>query len=445
MDSSTTGTTPNRARQLGLWMCTALVVGNMVGSGIFLLPTSLAPFGGYGIAGWIVTGGGSMLLALVFARLSRRVPRAGGPYAFTRRGFGDFAGFLIAWGYWISILATNAAIAVAFVSYLTVFWPVLGERRVAGLVAALVTVWALTAVNVAGVREGARVQVLTTVLKLVPLVAVGTLGYLWFDASNIGAGLPAAEPLSAVSASITLTLWAFLGLESATVPSDSVQDPTRTIPRATLLGTAIAGVLYLASTAAIMGMLPGSELAASNAPFADAVRLAWGGAAATLVALGAVVSCFGALNGWILLQAQVPMAVAQDGLFPRLFARVSSNGTPATGLVVSSVIVSVLLVLNYSKGLVELFTFAILLATLTAVFPYAFCTVTEWMLVSEARRRGGKRLAGESAVALLAFVYSMVAIAGSGRDTIYWGFLLLVAGLPVYAWIVRGRPAESDT
>ncbi len=432
-----TSSGPTPSRKLGTWMCTALVVGNMVGSGIFLLPASLAPYGSYSILGWLLTGAGSMLVALVFARLSRKLPSAGGPYAFTRRGFGDFAGFLIAWGYWISMLATNGAIAVAFVSYLTAFWPVLGEQPVMALIVALVTVWTLTGVNIAGIRQGGRVQVVTTVLKLVPLAVMGTLGFVYFDPQNLGAGTESVAPASAVTASVTLTLWAFLGLESATIPADSVHEPARTIPRATLLGTAIAGVAYLASTTAVMGILPAPDLASSTAPFADAARGVWGPTAAAMMAIGAVVSCLGALNGWILLQAQIPLAIARDGLFPRFFARVSANGTPVTGLVVSSVLVSALLVLNFTKGLVELFTFAILLATLTAVIPYAFCTVTELLLVGDERQRTGRRLAGETIVAFLAFAYSVWAIAGSGRKTRSTG------ASSCSSWASRSTPGSS--
>lgn len=428
--------------KLGLWMCTALVVGNMIGSGVFLLPASLAGYGGISVFGWLISAAGASLLALVFSRLSRRVPKAGGPYAYTRRGFGDFAGFLVAWGYWISILATNAAIAVAFVSYLSSFWPALAGNSVLAASVAIGTIWILTLVNARGVRSGGMVQLVTTVLKLVPLVLVATLGLLYFDPDNfLPLNQSGRSSFSAITATVTLTLWAFLGLESATVPAADVRDPERTIPRATIIGTAAASLVYIFGTVAVMGALPPSELAVSTAPYADAGRVMWGGWAGHLVGLGAIVSCFGALNGWILLQGQIPLAAAMDGLFPGPFARVGGRGTPVAGLLISSVLVTILVMTNYTKGLVELFTFAILLATLTCLVPYVFSTMAELILLLREGGRGrGERLWASAAIAILAFLYSLWAIVGSGRDSVYWGFLLLMCGLPVYVWIRRRQP-----
>lgn len=428
-------------------MCTALVVGNMIGSGIFLLPASLAPYGGLSLAGWVITSGGSILLALLFARLSRIVPRAGGPYAYTRRGLGDFAGFLVAWGYWISILATNAAIAVALVSYLSVFWPQLAVQPLSAALPALAFIWGLTAVNAAGVRQGGLVQLVTTVLKVLPLIGLALAGPFFFDAGHLS--VPAEVRVSLpenLTSVVALTLWAFLGLESATVPAEHVSDPRRTIARATLLGTSLAALLYILSTTAVMGIVPPERLAVSTAPFADAARLIGGEWAAAAVTLGAVVSCFGALNGWILLQGQVPMACARDGLFPKVFARVSSNGTPVAGMLVSSLLVTVLMVLNYTRTLVELFTFVILLATMTCLLPYLFSAVSALMLGlrgSETAEAG--RLWKGTTLAVVVFAYSFFAIAGTGRDSVYWGFLLLMAGLPVYVWVRRQDPRDDGS
>jgi len=418
-------------------MCTALVVGNMVGSGVFLLPASLASFGGVSILGWLVSAAGALLLALVFADLSRMVPRAGGPYAYTREGFGEFAGFLVAWGYWISILVTNAAIAVAFVSYLTVFWPALATDNVLAAAVALAAIWLLSGINALGVYHGGVVQVATTVLKLVPLVALASIGLLHFDPAVFPPFNPSDQPLfSATTATITLTLWAFLGLESATVPAGDVDAPERTIPRATVTGTLLTAGIYVLSTVAVMGIVPAASLAASTAPYADAATTVWGGWAGYAVAIGAVVSCFGALNGWILLQGQIPLAAARDGLFPAPFARVTRKGAPAFGIVISSILVTVLMAMNYTRGLVEMFTFVILLATLACLVPYVFSTMAELLiLIATGRGVAGRKLASSAIVALLAFVYSMFAIGGAGESAVFWGFLLLLAGLPVYVWL----------
>lgn len=434
-------------RGVGIWMATALVVGNMIGSGVFLLPAALAPYGGISLVGWVITTAGALLLALVFARLSSVVPKVGGPYAYTRRGFGDLAGFLVAWGYWISIWVANAAIAVAFVGYVAVFWPVLAERPVPAALVALGAIWLLTWVNAAGVRRAGSVQVVTTVLKLVPLIAVGTLGFLYFNMDHFRPfNLSGESVLPAVSATMALTLWSFLGLESATVPAGDVVRPERTIPRATLLGTLVAAVVYILSTTAVMGVIPPIGLAASTAPFADAAGVMWGSWAAYAVGIGAAISCFGALNGWILLQGQIPLAAALDGLFPKSFRRLSTRGTPVFGLVVSSILITVLMFMNYTRGLVEQFTFIILLATLTTLVPYVFSSMAYLMLVlRDPAVASGRQVAASVTVGALAFLYSGWAIAGSGRDTVYWGFLLLIAGIPLYVWVTwrRGGAATA--
>ena len=427
------------SKSLGLWMCTALVVGNMVGSGIFLLPASLASFGGISIFGWLLTSAGSLLVALVFARLSTSLPLAGGPYAYTRKGFGDFAGFLVAWGYWISICCGNAAIATAFVGYLAVFFPSLASPLFSAG-AALIAIWILTGVNMLGVRDAGHVQVVTTVLKLIPLVIIGTVGYLFFDSSNLQPfNASGGSAFSAITASAALTLWAFLGMESASIPADSIADPSRTIPRATILGVLIAAVAYIASTFAVMGVVNPVELAGSTAPFADAARMIGGEWAALLVAAGAAIACFGALNGWILLEGQLPLAVARDGLFPRVFAKLSRRDTPAAGMFISSSFVTLLVLTNYTRGLVNLFTFLILLATLNTLFPYIMTTMAALRIDGALPHRG--RL-GATIIALLAFGYSFWAVAGVGVDAVYWGFLLLMAGVPIYVWLRRDSAAS---
>jgi len=412
-------------------MAVALVMGNMIGSGVFLLPASLAPYGGISLVGWLVSTAGSVLLALVFARLSRLHPAAGGPYAYTRQAFGNLAGFLVAWGYWISIWCTNAALSVAFVGYLDPFVPSVVRDPLKAAALAIATLWLLTAVNVRGVRTAGRVQVVTTALKILPLAVVGVAGLVFLEPSHFAIAETGGRAIArGVTATATLTLWAFLGLECATIPAGSIRDPERTIPRATVTGTLLAGILYVVSTVGVLGLLAPAELGRTSAPFAEAARTFAGDRAAAAVALGAAVSCFGALNGWILIVGQLPMAVAQDGLFPRVFGRLSARGTPVVGMMVAGVLSTALVAMNYSKNLVDLFTFIILLATLSTLVPYAFCAMAGFM------RRGPRMTAGASVIAALAFAYALWAIGGAGAEVVYWGFLLLMAGLPVYAWVV---------
>jgi APA family basic amino acid/polyamine antiporter len=417
-------------------MTVALVMGNMIGSGIFLVPASLAPYGGLGLAGWIVSTAGALLLALVFAYLARLDPAAGGPYAYTRRAFGDVPAFLVAWGYWISMWVSLGALAVAFVGYLGSVVPALTRTPATSAVVATAAVWLLIGVNAAGVRSAGWMQVVTTILKIAPLLAIGAVGLSHFEPSHftdIDTNLRSV--VLAVSASATLTLWAFLGLESATVPAASIEDPDRTIPRATMLGTLLTAIIYVASTVGVMSLVAPGALGNSQAPFADAARTVWGSAGATTVALGASVSAFGALNGWVLLTGQLPLAVARDGLFPRVFARVSKRGVPVAGLVIGGALTTALVALNYTRGLVDLFTFFILLSTLNTLVPYVFSSLAVFLLP---RADDRSRLPhGIAIAAALAFLYSLWAIGGAGQETIYWGFLLLVCGLPVYVVITK--------
>jgi basic amino acid/polyamine antiporter, APA family len=426
---------PKLKRSMGLWMATALVVGNMIGSGIFLLPATLADTAGpISLFGWVFTGAGAILLALVFANLGRALPRTGGPYAYAKRAFGDFAGFWTAWGYWIAVWAGNAAIAVAFVSYLTVFWPGVGDNNLLGALVGIALIWLLTGANVLGTRESGRIQVATTILKFVPLAVIGLVGIFFVEGGNYEPFSPHGASLSLLSSTAALTLWAFIGLESATVPAEEVKDPERTIPRATIIGTTLATLLYLLATAAIMGIIPTDQLAASASPFSDAAAQVFGGGWDKVIAAVAMISTLGALNGWILLQGRVPLAAAEDGMFPSPFARVhGKRKTPVFGLVVSSVLVTALMLMNYTKGLGGAFEFVILLATLTTLVPYAFSAAAQaWLWLVEDETFNPKHLIRDVVIATLAFAYSVWAIAGAGDDIVTKGFVLLLCGIPVY-------------
>jgi APA family basic amino acid/polyamine antiporter len=438
--------------KLGLAACTALVIGNVIGSGVFLLPASLAPFGGLALIGWLVSCAGALLVALVFARLAQLVPQTGGPYAYTRTGFGDFTGYLIAWGYWIGIWSSVAAVAVALVSYASGLVPALGANPLLGGMVAIGVVWLLTRFNLRGVQGAGKLQTITTILKLIPLVAVGTIGLLWTEWSNFTPTVPPqySSTLAAIAGAASLTLFAFLGIESATVPAGDVDQPSRTIPRATIVGTLIISAIYIFSTIGVMGALPPDQLAASPAPFADAAAAMWGNWARPLVIIGAVISCFGAINGFILLQGQVPLAAARDDLFPQRFARVSPAGVPAFGCIVSSVLVTALLALNYAgqlagaKSLTDVYNGIILLATFVTLVPYAFCAMAE-LLIYSARREEfkGERLRRSSISAVLAFIFSIITIMGAGAETVLYGFVLLLAGIPVYVWLKRTSSAPA--
>ncbi len=409
----------------------------MTGSGIFLLPAALAVYGGISIFGWVFTIIGSIFMALVFSRLSKLVKKAGGPYSYSKEGFGDFAGFMVAWGYWISIWCGNAAIAVAGVGYLAVFFPDLQSNFLLSAGIAIAAIWFFTYINSLNIRSVGMVQLITTILKILPLLLLGTFGFVYFNSNHFSPlNISSLSNFDAITTTAALTLWAFLGLESATIPSDKVVNPTKTIPRSTVAGLTIAAVMYLSSIIAIMGIIAPTDLQNSTAPFADAAKHAWGSWAYYLVGAGAVISCFGALNGWILLQGQIPLAAARDKLFPDIFKKVSGKGIPIIGILIASMLASVLVGMNYNKGLVKMFSFIIMLSTLTCLLPYLVSSLSELALyIRKKESYNKKKLIYASLISIPAFLYSLWAIYGLETDVIMWGAMLLAAGIPIFVFL----------
>ncbi|UUY06951.1 amino acid permease [Pseudomonas sp. J452] len=424
--------------EMGFWTCTALVVGNMVGSGVFLLPASLTPYGGLSLVGWLVSSVGAVLLALTFSRLARLNPAAGGPYAYTRDAFGSFAGYLCAWIYWMAAWIGNAAISVTLVGYLQVFLPILRDPTLM-VATAIGAIWLCTLINLRGIKSFALAQNILTLLKLVPLLLVGLLGWFHFHPEYLSIPEPEKLPgggyAQAIATTAALTLWSFIGLESATVPAEHVRDPRRTIPRATLVGTLVAATVYILSNTAVQGILAPEVLAHSSAPFADAARVMLGDWGYYFIAGGAVVACLGALNGWILLQGQIPMAPARDGLLPAILAKTNKNGVPAHGMLISGVLVTLLVLVNGQGELVEVFNVIILLGTMAGVVPYVFCAAALLHLLATRPSDFGEREKGPLLwIGCCAFSYSIWALYGTGEQAVFWGFLVLMAGIPVYTW-----------
>jgi len=430
-------------KKIGLWRTTSLVAGNMIASGIFMLPVSLAAYGSLSIVGWILSGFGAIVMALVYAWLSRQYVGAnGGPYAYSREGLGSFAGFLVAWSYWISVWSTNAAISVGFVSYLGVFIPTVSASPVNSILTGLGAIWLLTWVNSRGVPAAGSVQLITTVMKMLPLLAVGGLGLLFIKLENFGPfNVSGTSDFEAIVATSTLTLFAFLGLESATIPGGSVENPDKTIPRATLLGTILVTIVYVIGTVAVMGILPHGQLRESGAPFADAAALIWGEQARYWVAAGAIVSTFGALNGWILMQGQIPAAAAADKLLPSFFARMNRFGAPGVSLVGSSILVTILLIMNFSGKLTDTYKLIILLSTMCALISYIL-SMASGMVIAAQRITEPKPRRKQITIAFIGFCFALLAIWGAGKDSVYYGLLFTLAGVPLFA-LQRIRMADE--
>lgn len=379
-----------------------------------------------------MTIGGAMCLAFVFARLAAAIPAAGGPYAFANAAFGPAVGFAVAWSYWVLVWAGNGAVAVAVVSALSVPFPAIGGGLPAILVA-LALIWGLVAVNIHGVGLAGRVQMVTAGVKLVPLAGVVLLA-AWLLLRD-GSGALAANPpvpvgAGAVAGAAALTFWGFLGVESATVPADKVENAERVVPLVTLAGTALTGVVYFAVAAAIALMMPRGEIAASPAPVAAFLARTLGGGTGDLVALFAAVSAFGALNGFILLQGEMPWAMARGGVFPAWFGKESAHGTPARAHLVSGVLVTLVMALNYTGKTGDLFSDIASISLAAGMLAYLASALAALKLL-----RGDVAVTLAAAVAA-GFVAWMTW--GLGLKADLWGLALLALGLPVYWWVRRG-------
>lgn len=430
--------THNSKKILGFWTLISLVVGNIIGSGVFLLPSSLAKYGSISVFGWILTSCGAICVAMVFANLSSIYPKTGGPYVYCHEAFGDFFGFQIAYNYWISLWVANAALVVALVGYLGFFWPTLAHNHGIAFLISTAILWFVTLINIIGLREMGFVQILTTILKIIPLIVIVTIGFFYIHPHYLTTtfNISHHSNFSALNATVTLTLWAFLGLESATVPADNVKNPVKNIPRATILGTSIAAIIYIGGTIVIMGIVPMHTLALSNSPFADAAYMIFGNWGGSLVALTAIIASFGALNGLILLQGQIPLAAARDKLFPEKFASTSKNDIPIFGLIVSSILINILLAMSFNQNLVSQFTLIILLATLANIIPYFYTCMAEIIILLKQKEKYPQRkLAKHIWIACLAFIFTAWAIIGSGATIIFYGAILIFSSAPIYVWM----------
>jgi APA family basic amino acid/polyamine antiporter len=440
------GTNPGQPRALGLLMCTALLVGNTIGVGIFMVPASLAPYGMNAVPGWLITTVGCICIAWVFAGLARAFPKDDGPYAYASRALGGGVAFVIMWSYWVSTVVTNAVLATGVVGYLSAFFPALATNHLLAAVTAVALVWLFVVVNVRGARTAGWVQVWTTILKLVPQLGIVALGIwaVFAPHATSPVHLPTTPAsLSGVITASTLALYAMLGVESAAMPAGRVCDPGRTIPRATFIGTLTVAAVYICVSLIPMLLIPQGELAASNAPFADLFARFLGPASGKLLALFVIVSGLGCLNGWTLILGELTVSFARHGGFPPALGKVNAHGSPTRAFVLTAVLASLMMLTSYSDSTAIAFTWLSLVVTATNLPVYVGCAIAVLILwrrgeLGSLRSREYRWLAA----AALAAVYCVWASIGIGGKSLAWALALCAVGVPVYWWyaIVR-RPA----
>jgi len=438
------GRAQRKARALGLTSATGLVIGSIIGTGVFAMPGVLAGAGTSSILVLAVIAVGAMLLGVMFGQLTKRVPNAdGGLYAYSRHEFGDFAGYLTGWCYWIQAWAGNAAIVSAWVFYVDALFGIkpsgMGNWGIA-----LIGLWVPAMVNLAGVRQMAWFQNLTVVLKFLPLLFVGVVGWFFVRTSNFGAFNASGGTLyKAIGIAAGVALFSFIGVEVAAMTAKRVRDPQRNVGRASVLGTAASAVLYLVVAAAVMGLVAHNALVNNGAPFVNAFQAIFthGTWAGKLVAALAVVSGIGALNGWTLVTAEVSRAVAKDGLFPSAFAWTDRKDSAWFAILLAALLPSLLMLWSYNTATgLRVFTDLLNLTVVTVAIPYLFsaCAQVSY-LVSKRRRVQGWLLTRDLSIAAASVLFSMWVTFAAGYQAVYQALIVVLGGVVLYAFLNARR------
>ena len=421
----------NQHRVIGFWRGWSIAVGCAIGSGIFMMPTILAPYGMLGFFGWLVAGLGSILVALTMAQLVIRMPKTGGPYVYVNEALGSFSGFIIAWTYWIACISAIAGISIAFVGYLGFFIPKISDSPILSLIASLLLVWAVVFLNIKSIENSSRFQLISTLLKLLPLLLIIFLGASNLTVSNLPEFNPTSlHPLSLLGTVTTLVMWSFIGIETATVPADNVINPQETIPKVLIASVLTILTLYILVSFAIALIVPAKELIDSTAPFALAASKILGSTGGTLITIGALVSTLGSLNANTLTAGNLSLAAARDGLLPAKFISLTKSGTPIFTYLLSGTFVSILLMLNYTKGIINAFVFMAMLSTLSTLIAYAFCAIAELKFVHTNKKSQQKKYA--FLISFGTFLYAIFAIWGAGIEMIMYSIILIFIGTPIY-------------
>lgn len=428
----------NLKKELGLIIATALVVGNMMGSGIFMLPATLAGKAGPGstMIAWLLTGLGSIFLALSFANLGSKIPRTGGPYEYSKLAFGDFAGFMNAWLYWNGSWIGNAAIITAIASYTGTIIPIVNSNHLIAFLYTSAILWIFTIINIMGTKKAGVTQTAITIFELLLFIIFIGIAAVHFNPSFIHPMFPKGKGISTIPSAATSTLWAFIGFETASVAAGEIKNPEKNVKLSTIIGMSIAVIMYMAINFFAMGAMSQNALAKSSAPIVDILSQFLGKGVSNIILVACIISVLGTTVGWLLATARMSFAAGKDKIFPEVFAKVHPKyNTPHVSLIISAVLTNILLVMNYTQSLLSAFNFMILLATLAYLPIYASTAAAEIILLVKLE---GKlniwKFIVKAIVPLIGFAYAVWAIYGSGAEAVMYGFLLMLFGVPFYIY-----------
>lgn len=435
-------------KDIGLFIATALVTGNMMGSGIFMLPAILANKSGPAatMLAWAITALGSIFLAVSFANLGSKIPETGGPYEYSKKAFGDFTGFMSAWLYWNGSWIGNAAVIIAVANYAGNLLPFISDTHLGGFLFTSMVLWIFTLINIIGVRLAGKIQTTITVFELLLFLFFIVVAAFHFKVSNLLPINPAAKNLSSIPTAAATTLWAFVGLESASIAAGEIKNPEKNVKRSTILGILIAALMYMAINFFAMGAMSNKLLANSKAPIADILSMTLGSGAGTLITIGAVISILGTTVGWLLSTARVAFAAGEDKVFPQVFAKVHPKfNTPYMSLIIGSILVNLLLFMNYNNSLSKTFNFVITLATLSFLPVYAMNSASEMMLLVRREKQFNVwKFIKASIIPLIGFIYVCWAIVGIGAEAVMYGFLMMLVGVPIYIYMTMSNKEKLD-
>jgi arginine:agmatine antiporter len=424
-------------RKMSLLQATMLVAGNMIGTGVFLLPVNLASVGGIAVFGWLVATAGAAALGLVFAKLGELDPQEGGPYAYARDFLGPYVGFQTNYVYWFGNWIGNIAIAIAAVGYLAEFIPRISTPP-ASVFATAGVIWLLTFANIRGPRVVGWLETWTMSLALIPILGIAFLGWIWFNPEIFRGGwnVSGGSNAHAITRAASIALWAYMGIESAAVSAGVIENPKRNIPLATLIGLGLSAVVYILSSTVIMGIIPNAELQKSHAPFAEAARLAIGTPAVVIVSLCAILKSVGSLGGWMLLVGQSAKAAADDGMFPKVFGRMNRYGVPGAGLAIVAVLMTVVLFATMSPTIAGQFSRLIDLAVILAVIPYIYSSVAVVKVVFD-RHLPTRTFQTYKWIAIAAVIYCLWTVLGGDPPTVVNAMVALLISVPLYPFFIR--------
>ncbi len=418
------------SQRLGFWSVFALVIGSQIGSSVLVLPASLAPFGLFSLAGWIVSSCGAIILALLFAILCRRFPQTGGPHIYLKQTFGNDVAFFTGWTYWVISWVSTAVVVIAAITYLVPLIGVHGSFMC--LFIQTLLLFAIMLLNFMGIAAAGRVEFILAILKFIPLIVIPVAAlYHQFDINNFimdkrTTNLTFSQIISEVT---LLTFWGFIGLESATVQAGSVINPIKTIPRAVVTGTLCVAVLYLINSIGIIGLVPREDLIHSKAPYVDATQIIFGGQWYLLTSLIASIICIGTLNAWVLISGQIALGLAQDGLMPSFFTRKNKNEAPIWGLVISCIGILLLLISTVNEDLSKQITEIIDVSVLSFLFVYLACSLAFLKLLLAKLKQSSPC---EWLVAFGSIVFCTWIICETSLKVMITAILFVLSGIPVY-------------